>query len=193
MNLFLEGLSGSGKSTLLRECLAPYADRLGGFASQRLWKEDYASYRIQPASHFELDTEYDPAMEHVFRYFYKDTTVKDPDVFRYYGVELLNEAENHPLILLDEIGGAELLVPEFREKLYELIKGPVPCIGVLKLSEKAKFMKREAGYGKDVVTYNEELRDLITSLPDSDLLTFQRADRDEIKEEIERFLERIFK
>ena len=192
MILFLEGLSKSGKSTLLRECLKPYASQLGGFSSQRLWKDDYASYRILPASCFELDTEYDPDMEHVFRYFYKDKTEKNPDVFKYYGVELLEQAHNYPLILLDEIGGAELLVPEFKEKLYEILRGPVPCIGVIKLSEKAKFMKKEAGYGSDVVTFNNELRDYITSLPGSRIINFTRETRDEAKKEIMDFLERIF-
>lgn len=192
MNLFLEGLSGSGKSTLLRECLEPYKSKLGGFCSQRLWKEDYASYRILPANVFKLDTQYDPEMENVFRYHYKDTTIKRPEVFREYGVELLNQAEDFPLVLLDEIGGAELLVAEFKEKLYNLISGPIPCIGVLKLSEKAKFMKREAGYGNDVVTFNEEVREFITSTPDSKILYFERENKELIKKEIQDFLERIF-
>jgi len=192
MNLFLEGLSGSGKSTLLRECLFPYKTQIGGFSSQRLWQENYASYRIQPADCFDLTADYTPDMEHVFRYHYKDTTVNSLEVFESYGVELLRDAAGYPLILLDEIGGSELLVPEFRENLYNLIKGPYNCIGVLKLSEKARYMGNSTGQAKDFGASNEELRELITSLPDSKILYFERENRDKIKNEINAFIDSIF-
>lgn len=189
MLLFLEGTSRTGKSTLLRECLLPYKEQLGGFSSQRLWEKDFCRcYRMTPASDFQLDQEYHPDFPHIFRYHRHQY----PEVFKTYGVQLLEDASHYPLILLDEIGGAELLVPEFRQTLYKILSGNVPCIGVLKEASKAQFMKSTVDYGKDVIFYNEELRDFLQQLPNCRFLHFERNHRDSLKKEINQFLERIF-
>lgn len=189
MHLFLEGTSRTGKSTLLRECLQPYQQQLGGFSSQRLWERDFCRcYRMIPASDFKLDAEYQENLTHIFRYHQNQY----PDVFKYHGVELLKESSRYPLILLDEIGGAELLVPEFRHALYKVLSGDVPCIGVLKEASKAQFMKRTVGYGEEVIYYNHEIRDFLNQLPECQIVHFDQEYRTEAKKEIELFLERIF-
>ena len=188
-HLFWEAFPQTGKSTLLRKYLEPYKSKLGGFSSQRLWEDDFPrAYRLVPAGDFQLDANYSPDMENVFRYHRE----KHPEVFRNYGTSLLRDASNHPLALLDEIGGAELLVPEFRTELYNLLRSDTPCIGVLKLSDKARFMQKTAGYTEDVISYNEQLRDFLKSLPDCRLVTFDRDNPEEAITAIEDFLERIF-
>lgn len=189
MLLFLEGTSRTGKSTLLRECLLPYKERLGGFSCQRLWEKDFCRcYRMIPASDFQLDQDYRPDLPHIFRYHRNQY----PEIFKDYGVHLLENASHYPLILLDEIGGAELLVPEFRQALYRVLSGSTPCIGVLKEASKAEFMKRTVGYGEEVIFYNEELRNFLHQLPNCHFLRFEQNQRDTVKKEIDRFLERIF-
>ena len=56
----------------------------------------------------------------------------DSNVFRYYGVKLLREAENYGFSVCDEFGGADLLVPEFYSALTELLSSDTPLIGVFK-------------------------------------------------------------
>ena len=44
--------------------------------------------------------------------------------------------------LLDEIGGKELLIPEFVYKLEQLFSGDIPCIGVLKSPDGSEGIRR---------------------------------------------------
>lgn len=193
MHLFLEGPVQTGKSTLLRECLAPYPKQLGGFSSQRLWQESLpCGYRLTPACEFHLDADYHPDLKGVFMYHFGEVSQKDPSVFQSYGVQLLKDAENSQLILLDEIGGSELLVPAFRNRLYQILSGPTPCIGVLKLSSKASFMSQAAGYPGEVVDCNLQLHEKLNQIPGCRILSFSRENRSYLKREIEKFLEEIF-
>lgn len=188
MLLFLEGTIRTGKSTLLRECLLPYQHKLGGFSSQRLWEEDFCRcYRMTAASDFRLDIKYHEGLEHIFRYHQNNY----PDVFKYHGVKLLKEASDYPLILLDEIGGTELLVPEFRQALYDVLSGEIPCIGVLKEAGKAQFMTSTTGSGENVLRCNYELRNFLQELPSCRILRFEQDNRSIIKKEILLFLETI--
>lgn len=44
--------------------------------------------------------------------------------------------------LLDEIGGKELLIPEFVDKLEQLFSGEIPCIGVIKSPDGSEGIRR---------------------------------------------------
>mgnify|MGYP001210683387 CR=1 FL=1 len=159
-HLFLEGPVQTGKSTLLRKYLIPYKDLLGGFCSQRLLddKKEAVAYRITGPEDLDVEIPYSPGLPHVFAVKKSIGSEKNMDVFRDYGVSLLDSAAEKPLILLDEIGGSELLVPEFRARLYEILSGNSPCLGVIKLNEKARSMSREADYPGIVADYNAMLR-----------------------------------
>ena len=193
MHLFLEGPVQTGKSTLIRECIAPYIDQIGGFSSQRLWQDEKpCGYRLAQASELSLDAVYHPGLSDVFTYHNGDAFKKDPSVFIKRGVEFLEQAGDKPLILLDEIGGSELLVPEFRNKLYEVLSGATCCIGVLKLADKAAFMSRAAGYPGEVVDYNRQLRKDLSDKFGAKILSFRIEEKNALKQEIEKFLEGIF-
>ena len=193
MHLFLEGPIQTGKSTLLRECLAPYSQLLGGFSCQRIWKEGQpCGYRLTAASDFCLDTEYQPGLEDIFLYHFGEISKKDPSVFELKGVQLLEHTKNRPLILLDEIGGAELLSPSFKQTLYHILEGSIPCIGVLKLSSKAGFMSPVSGFPGEVIDHNLQLRQKLSQIPGCKLISFSRENKASIKKEIQIFLEKIF-
>ena len=90
----------------------------------------------------------------------------DPEVFVDAGVRFLENYRDCDLMLLDEIGGVELLVPPFKEKLYEVLESPVPCIGVLKgISNASSFSN------KKVLAENTLLRDFLTKDTNSEVIS----------------------
>ncbi|MDO4545917.1 MAG: nucleoside-triphosphatase [Bacillota bacterium] len=200
-HLFIEGPSRTGKSTLLRQMLAPYMDHVGGFASQRLLDDDgnTVAFRIGSAATTPLTAPFSEAEkpDGIFRITHPDgTTEKFPEVFDRDGIAYLTQTRNKKLILLDEIGGAELLSAPFRGALARVLSGSIPCIGVIKLPEKARFMSRTAGYAKTVVEYNKDLRRKLQETHNAKVLYFDRDAGDEstaeVKKEIEEFLCGIF-
>lgn len=191
-HLFLEGLVQTGKSTLIRECITPYMDKVGGLSSQRLLDKDgmACGYRLVPASNFHLNTPYCPGASGTFSLQGAFGTKKDLSVFETLGIALLNTTGQ--VMLLDEIGGSELLVPPFRKKLYRVLGGDIPCIGVLKLNEKAAFMSRSADYPGEVVDANRRLREALLNQFDAKIILYEEEKRSIIKEEIDRYLKTIF-
>lgn len=195
-HLFLEGPIQMGKSTLLRELLRPYKGMIGGFASQRMLNDEGMTigYRIGPADSTTLTIPFTEGRDlpGVFRIIHEDgTSEKFPEVFDTYGIELLDAAKGKKLILLDEIGGAELLNAGFRKALYDVLAGEIPCIGVIKLNSKASSMSKTAGYSSAVIEYNTQLRDRLTSEYGGQILSFKRDDTD-LKKEAEDFICGIF-
>jgi len=183
-HLFIEGPIQTGKSTLLRKCLYPYKSQLGGFSSQRLMNENElaAGYRITEATDFCLQQKPNFSLPGIFQKKAEEGSKKNPEVFENYGVMLLEKSNAYPLILLDEIGGAELLYPNFYRKLYEILEGDIPCIGVIKLNEKARFMSQEAKYPSDIVSLNLKLRYDIINKFDGKVISFNDNSEKEIKE-----------
>ena len=96
---------------------------------------------------------------------------KDNEVFRSHGVRLLQEAEYYPFVLLDEIGGFELLIPQFRNALAELLNSDVPIIGVLKGAENAAGIKKRFGLGDRFTMLTDNLRNVLDRDEDSVVLT----------------------
>lgn len=79
----------------------------------------------------------------VFKYFDRSGHLHtDQEIFEVLGVHYLLSSRNKPLILLDEIGGSELLSDTFRNALYDILASGIPCLGVLKQSEHARRLQR---------------------------------------------------
>lgn len=174
-HLFLEGPIQTGKSTLIRkvlgECLKEHDDlKVAGFQSQRITDEkgDTVAFRIGPAPETGLtvpacelainpESDSDCLAGCVFKAFASGKTRKFREVFEKQGVELLKKsAATAPhVILLDEIGGEELLCEGFREELYRVLGGETLCIGVIKAEASALRMSR----GKDdIVRLSRQLK-----------------------------------
>lgn len=193
-HLFLEGAIQSGKSTLLRKMLQPYMGSVGGFASQRLLDDSGRTigYRIGQASATPLTASFSKDYSGIFRTTDKDGLVlKYPEVFDEEGVKYLTENQGKKLILLDEIGGAEMLNPLFRNALNNVLSGSIPCLGVIKLEESASHMSRTAKYDESVLKFNRRLRQLVTEELGGRILQYERNDNS-IEKEIEEFLCGIF-
>lgn len=146
--LFITGSMGSEKSKLVRDALGAKLMNAGGFITEMAIDSNgmLAGLDLYPAaaalvSGFEggrfLDCSSFPPSH-------------DNEVFRNLGVQLLNEAEYYPFALLDEFGGYETVIPQYREALFTLLKSELPCIGTLKPKDEADMMRQSLGLGERV-------------------------------------------
>lgn len=133
MHFFLQGPRGIGKSYLLREALEPYCGRLAGFTVQRLYREgEIVGFRAQSVREglLSVDGEYDAGLSGIFLYRgARNVAVLDSLIAR---VEWDIRRPECGLVLLDEIGGVELVSPAFMEPLRHILGYGKPCVGVFK-------------------------------------------------------------
>lgn len=194
-HLFLEGPVQEGKSTLIRRLIGPFLDQIGGFSSQRLLDGTGTTvgFRIAPAAEaLNLTREYDRGLSNIFLHFDGSRAVKTPEVFAESALHYLTDFDGKKLILLDEIGGMELSVPTFRETLYQVLAGGIPCIGVLKLEEKNRHMCEQAVIDKSCLTWHQRLKRDMTERLDTELVPFSRSIEAEAERSIRTFLNQIF-
>ena len=159
-NLFLTGSIGCGKSTAIASALGDNLARAGGFLTVRQRDDagNAVAYHIQrPAGgHREMIINY-----------YQQPYTMYMDVFDNFGVQLLEEAKQYPYIVLDEIGGFEVLCPGFMEALMPLLQSDIPIIGVMKGAAPAGRMIRNLGLGESYVQKAEALRQWMRQDPDT--------------------------
>ena len=204
-HLFIEGPIQEGKSTLIRRMLSGRLDEVGGFSSQRLLNESGTTvgFRIVPAAEaMELTRKYKSGLSDVFLFFGGERKKVDKDLFKGAPLDYLtgNKKGNvsnrggsirKKLILLDEIGGVELTVPEFRKALYDVLEEEIPCLGVLKLEASNRNMCRNALIEDGCIDFHRMLREDFKRL-DAELLTFSRGNSDMIESKVKKFLNQIF-
>ena len=109
-HLFLTGPSGVGKTTIIKEALGAQIAYAGGFLTERVTDDSgkLLGFDLLPTAGYERWQILDYSGE---------KPAKDNEVFRNQGVRLLNEAAYSPFAVLDEIGGFEMLIPQFRNAL----------------------------------------------------------------------------
>ncbi len=193
-HFFLEGPIQQGKSTLIRKLIQDHLELVGGFSSQRLLNDDgkTVGFRIVPAEEaMELTRKYSPSLTNVFLHFDGGKTKRTFEVFTDAAIRFLRESDGKKLILLDEIGGVELLLPEFREALYNILMKNVPCLGVLKLEQSIRHMCSNANISDDCVTYHLQLRDHLVNHYDADMIRFERNCSETVEKTMKEFLEQI--
>ena len=137
---FLQGPSGTGKSSALRDILTPHIRQTAGFTVQRLLENGVtvgfrAIYLDGNALSF-------PSLEAVY-------TEDADNIFilrgKWLGAEVLEnmlektllraQSPDIKMILLDEIGGIEMLSAKVMETLEKILNTDKPCYGVLKSKE----------------------------------------------------------
>ena len=116
--LFLTGPIGCGKSTAIAQGLGDKITQCGGFLTRR--------YR-EPQLHFTLESP-DGQYSETFLDFPGGKPTLHWNVFSQLGVDLLRG----DILVLDEIGGIELLNPKFTGALTAALKSDVPILGVVK-------------------------------------------------------------
>lgn len=169
--LFLTGASGIGKSTAILDALGDHLSRAGGFLTVRERNEAGKVQRFHLVSP-------DRRQQGTFLDFTGGGNPADLTVFKTLGAELLEQAAGYPFTVLDEIGGIELLVPEFAEALDEFLKSGAPCIGVMKGFGPASMLIERMGLGEQYVKAHQALYDRLRNDPDTLLLELGSVDEE---------------
>ena len=94
----------------------------------------------------------------------------DQEVFREAAARMLDEAACYPFSMIDEFGGFELLVPQFRKALESFLSSEQPVIGVLKDIDSAEELRRRFGLGEKYILLVRRLRQALEADPDTILL-----------------------
>ena len=170
--IFLTGPAGAGKSALIREVLGGKLAEAGGFMTGCA-AQGSLRFELRPAAAF-------AGIEVLESGVFLDASVwppkRDNEVFRELGTRLLEEALWYPFAVVDEIGGYELLIPQFRTALEELLGAEVPLIGALKDSDEAALQGRAFGLGERYGQYVERLHEALRGDPDTLLVPLSGAE-----------------
>ena len=147
-NLLLEGRPGTGKSTLLLKELGEYIHMAAGYRTLRLLDADgkvsaFAQIKPDAGMDVEMQAESSAAANmHIFLEFTGSGKVNHPEVFEYFTLPSMLEAEGN-YVLMDEIGGRELAIPKIYEGYKEALLSDRPCIGIIKCDEHAQRFSYE--------------------------------------------------
>lgn len=161
--LFLTGPSGFGKSTAILQALGDELSLAGGFRTVRQYDETGrgVSYTLQAPGASQGEVFLD----------YSDRPYKvNLEVFSGLGVQLLQDSHNAPFLVLDEIGGIELLKEDFVQALEEILHSGIPCIGVMKGEGLASKLIQKLGGEHDFYEAAGRLRSWMRKDPDTLLL-----------------------
>ena len=175
-HLFLTGVSGIGKTTIIRQALGSAAGYAGGFITERVADGDGSieGFDLYPAAAAIGHDGFDG-----LRFLDLGTTPprKDNEVFRESAAQMLREAEYYPFVMLDEIGGFEMLIPQFRNELAQLLNSDAPIIGVIKGAENAEELRASFGLGEKFTMLTDTLRAVLANDEDTVVIEVkQRGD-----------------
>ncbi|MDD3167846.1 MAG: nucleoside-triphosphatase [Eubacteriales bacterium] len=194
-HLFLEGPVGEGKSTLIRMLIKDHLPFIGGFSSQRLLNESgvTAGFRLVPAAEaMSLTAEYSSGLSDTFLSFDGEKTAFKPEVFSDTAIEYLRAREGKKLILMDETGGIELSVPDFRQALYEVLSCGIPCLGVLKPESGIRTICSQITVNHDCINHHLKLRADLIDRMEATIIEFERSHSEEAEKAIKVFLAPVF-
>ena len=150
-NLFLTGPVGCGKSTGIATALGEHLPKAGGFLTVR--QRDDTGRAVA----YWLKRPDGSDGQIILNYSEKPYTMH-PEVFEDLGVRLVEEAKKFDFVILDEIGGFEVLSDVFVDALMKLVQSDIPCIGVMKGEGPAGKMIQKLGLGEVYVQKAEQLR-----------------------------------
>lgn len=167
--LFLCGPAFSGKSRLIREALGRQLQAAGGFCTELSSSEDggMLGCTLMPASAAGGVEGFEKELFLDLRQF---PPLHDSEVFRESGVRCLEEAEWYPFAVLDEIGGMDLIIPQFRVALENLLRSGLPVLGVVKTEEDAEQLRQLLGPGQRFREFSERLHRALQADPDTEIL-----------------------
>lgn len=155
-HLFLTGEKQIGKSTLIRKLLAARPSDYGGFFTVRIRSEKDGWMYTHLLRPDEL-----PSEENVL-FCCNGPNPYDPvKRFEKLGCVALEASSSCRLILMDELGPHEEAAVIFQQKVFEILDGNIPVLGVLQKAD-SPFLSRIAAHpAVRVVTVTEENRDAL--------------------------------
>ena len=167
--LFLCGPAFCGKSRLIREVLGRQLQAAGGFCTELSSEKDGSMLgcTLMPAAAAGGVEGFEKELFLDLRQF---PPLHDSEVFRESGVRCLEEAEWYPFAVLDEIGGMDLIIPQFRVALENLLRSGLPVLGVVKTEEDAEQLRQLLGPGQRFREFSERLHRALQADPDTEIL-----------------------
>lgn len=178
--LFLIGPTGCGKSRLIRETLGEKLASAGGFVTLRQTDEEgrFVGFSLLPAAAAGGVEGFDAQLYLDCRAF---PPIRDHEVFRESGVQLLEEAAWYPFALLDEVGGYELVIPQFSLALDTLLASGLPCLGALRNSEDAELLRSLLGLSDRYPAKRNALEERLRRDKDCRVIELRDDNADEVK------------
>ena len=156
-------MSGIGKTTIIRQALGSAAGYAGGFITELVADGDgrVEGFDLYPAAAAIGHDGFDG-----LRFLDLGTTPPRKDNEGFY-----------PFVLLDEIGGFEMLIPQFRNELAQLLNSDAPIIGVIKGAENAEELRASFGLGEKFTMLTDNLRAVLANDEDTVVIEVkQRGD-----------------
>lgn len=187
-HLFLTGPTGIGKTSLLRRALCEKLAFSGGLITEAVYGSygELIGFALAPAAASGNVAGFDAQLVLDCRRFPPHT---DNEVYRITGVRLLEEAPWYPYALLDEFGGFELIIPQFREALMSLLRSDLPIIGALKTEEEADAMRQALGLGDKYQLHSHEIRSFLSQDPNTRILDLSVLDMETAARMIQEWIE----
>ena len=184
--LFLIGPTGIGKSRLIRQVLGARLASAGGFVTERTTDAEgrFVGYSLLPAAAAAGVAGFSAELYLDCRSF---PPLKDHEVFRQTGVRLLEEALWYPFALLDELGGYELVIPQFGAALQTYLNADHPCIGALRSMEDAELLRGLLGLSDRYPARLRELLDALECASDCLVAELREDNADEVRALLERW------
>jgi nucleoside-triphosphatase THEP1 len=186
-HIFLQGPSGIRKSTILRKTLTLYTQSISGFTTQRLIKNgDTIGFNavcldgVFPPLEVESEEHHHTKFDNVFLYKGKWMGY---DILEQTLINVKQKAENPnvKLILLDEIGGIEMLSTVFMKILKQLLNGSIPCLGVFKSRENLDRAISKLNFSAQNIALHEQHKRLeALILSRGEILTVTEHNRDDV-------------
>ena len=149
-HLFLTGSIGCGKSTAITVALGEKITQCGGFLTRR---------HREPHLHFTLESP-DGEVKKTFLDFASGKPKAELAVFS----ESYLRGE---ILVLDEIGGIELLNPEFAAALETVLSSGIPILGVIKGEEPAGALIDRLGLTEEYHSAAGRLRQQLRNDPNT--------------------------
>lgn len=168
-HLFLTGNVDGGKSATIIASLGAQLKYAGGYMTLGA-KNGYGGIEgvdLLPAA---AAADIDGLERARILSFENGTLVHNNEVFREEGVRLLQEAQYYPFAVIDEFGGFDLIIPQFREALLAVLNSDLPCIGVLMSEAVGETLRAVLGLGEKYTAFRRALKSALENDPDTLIL-----------------------
>lgn len=165
-HVFLTGPSGFGKTKLICSALGSALACAGGYITDYTYGPDgkIIGCELVPAASA-------AGVSGFCGQKFLDLTVYPPrknnEVFRSEGVRILREAGYYPFSVLDKFGGIEMVVPEFRNALTDILSSPQPIIGAIMDENDAEDLRKLFGLGSRYTDIVNRLMQALRNDPDT--------------------------
>ncbi|MDO4487514.1 MAG: nucleoside-triphosphatase [Eubacteriales bacterium] len=173
-NILLTGMPGCGKSTIIKNVLSTYRlfDYCVGYRTIRLFTEvgKLTGFAQIPAS-FDCNVDVLVSEQIGNRFFDFE---KEPSFISEAFAEFTKNSLKHSngkLIVMDEIGGSEILMPDIRKAFIDALLSSMPCLGVIKSDLHAKCFAYDE--------YKAFVKEILLRT-DTDIIEVNSENRDDI-------------